>query len=173
MAGGGGSGLGSMWQLVQIIVAVAGVAGLALLTTRLLGKRFGRAHGGRRVQVVEMVGLSPKASLCLARVDGRTVLLGVTEHQVSRLLMLEGAAGAPAPQAGARPAAHDEAAGGTGGGGGAGGAGGPGEAAGAGGAMEARGTSLGDAGFIDRLLEGLTCRTRGRAARRGTGAGRF
>ena len=44
-----------------------------------------RRGPGRRMEVLETMSLGPRRSLCLARVDGRTLVLGVSEAGVQLL----------------------------------------------------------------------------------------
>lgn len=53
-----------------------------------------RRFGARRMEVVESLSLGPRRSLCLARVDGRTLVLGVSEAGVQLLTTHE----TPAPK---------------------------------------------------------------------------
>lgn len=60
---------------------------LVLLVLGALALFFSRRRRGlvRRMEVLETMSLGPRRSLCLARVDGRTLVLGVSEAGVQLL----------------------------------------------------------------------------------------
>lgn len=71
-----------MFQQFAAVCLVVGLAVLAAAWFRrgksgsLLGYRF-RIGAGKRLTLVERIPLSPQHSLCLVRVDGRELLIGV------------------------------------------------------------------------------------------------
>lgn len=60
---------------------------LVLLVLGAVALFFSRRRRGlvRRMEVLETMSLGPRRSLCLARVDGRTLVLGVSEAGVQLL----------------------------------------------------------------------------------------
>ncbi|MRI33116.1 flagellar biosynthetic protein FliO [Endozoicomonas sp. OPT23] len=77
-------------SIAQVLLPLAMVIGLIFALAWLV-KRFhpGTPGMGKGVQVLANTPLSSQARVCLVRVGGKDVLLGVTNQQVSRLLVLE------------------------------------------------------------------------------------
>lgn len=95
------SGMGELIAtFVKTMLVLSGVLALVYLTLHKgLGKLVARAQVGKRLRVVERVGLDPRRALYLVEVDGKELLLGASEGGIARLLDLgqaEGAAGAEA-----------------------------------------------------------------------------
>ncbi len=94
------SGLGDLvGPLLKTILMLCIVLGLVYLTlSKGLGKLVERQNLGRRVKVVERVGLDAKRSLFLVEVDGKQMLLAAGEGGVTLLKDVETkAAAAPPP----------------------------------------------------------------------------
>lgn len=75
-----------------------GLGLLALAVVAFLLSRR-RARVARRLELVESMSLGPRRSMCLARVDGRLLVLGVSEAGVQLLTQYD----APAPAEEAEP----------------------------------------------------------------------
>ena len=68
--------------ILQTIAALALIAAVAWVLTRFLGpKLLGRASNSR-MRVVERLPLEPRRSLYLVEVDGRNLLVGVSENNI-------------------------------------------------------------------------------------------
>lgn len=70
-----GFSAGPAWGVLVLVLLGA----VALVASR---RRLGRS---RRMEVLESLSLGPRRSLCLARVDGRVLVLGVSEAGVQLL----------------------------------------------------------------------------------------
>lgn len=70
-----------------IIVLFAIYAGVYLLR-RLTGRRAGGFSGANALHVIQSASVGPKKSVALVRVADRSVLVGVTENQISILTEL-------------------------------------------------------------------------------------
>ena len=77
-------------SIMQVLMPLIMVIGLIFVLAWLV-KRFhpGTPSIGKGVQVLANTPLSSQARVCLVRVGGKDVLLGVTNQQVSRLLVLD------------------------------------------------------------------------------------
>jgi flagellar biogenesis protein FliO len=77
-------GLAAMGVVLAMIVAGA-------LAFKRYGARFRAAvgAGGRTMEIVSRLALSPKQSLCLIRLGRQLVLVGVTPEQIGRLLVID------------------------------------------------------------------------------------
>lgn len=75
-----------MQVLLPLIMVIGLIFALAWLVKRL---HPGSPAIGKGVQVLANTPLSSQARVCLVRIRGKDVLLGVTNQQVSRLLVLE------------------------------------------------------------------------------------
>lgn len=82
--------LPSMGKMISalIIVLVCIYLGLMLLK-RLMGRGPGRSQGGDLLEVIETTYLAPKKSVALVRVADKSVLIGVTDNQISILTELD------------------------------------------------------------------------------------
>jgi flagellar biogenesis protein FliO len=80
VAGGGRSG---SWSVLAVVMLV-GVAGGVLALTRRRTRRQGM------IQILETAAIGPKRTLLVARVNGRTMVLGASEAGIALLASLEG-----------------------------------------------------------------------------------
>jgi flagellar biosynthetic protein FliO len=85
-----GQTLAGSWQsygifILQTVAVLAVIALAAWGIVRFGGHRLGRGKGEHRMRVVERLGLEPKRSIYLIEVDGKSLLIGVSEGSV-RLL---------------------------------------------------------------------------------------
>lgn len=78
-----------IWLLVTLALC-ATLLGLRLLRGSALRRRSGSA---RRLEVVEVLGLAPRRSLMIVRVDGQEMLLGNSEQGLQTLAPLGGVRG--------------------------------------------------------------------------------
>jgi flagellar biogenesis protein FliO len=89
--------------LVVAIVALLGVAGGALALTRRRARRQGLIH------ILETAAIGPKRALLVARVNGRTMVLGASEAGIALLASLDGTIEPPvAAVMGNLPAVRDQ-----------------------------------------------------------------
>jgi flagellar biogenesis protein FliO len=70
-------------------LALAALAAFAFVVSKKRGRP------ARRLELLESMGLGPRRSLCLVRVDGRALVLGVSEAGVQLLTQHEASAFAP------------------------------------------------------------------------------
>jgi len=75
---------GAMWQLLSAVVVVAVLGAAALLLTKKLLPRIGRATG-RRIAVLETVYLGPRKAVHLIQVGSRKLLVASSSEGVARL----------------------------------------------------------------------------------------
>lgn len=77
------------WQIAKMFFWLPVVILLAYLTLKIGGQYLKSTMGDRRIRVLEKHSLTPKNSLCIVSVDGKTLLLGVSENRVEVLDTLE------------------------------------------------------------------------------------
>ncbi len=88
---------GLLESSARMLLALLVVLGIILLLYALSRKGFGflpSAKGGA-IEVVEMRSLGPKKGICLVRVRGEELLLGLGADRVEFLARIEGGAEAP------------------------------------------------------------------------------
>lgn len=78
-------------------LALAALAAFAFVVSKK------RPRPARRLELVESMSLGPRRSLCLTRVDGRLLVVGVSEAGVQLLTQFDAPAEAPAPGTAAEP----------------------------------------------------------------------
>lgn len=81
--------LSSGVSAIRFLFTVLSVCVLAILATKLLGKKLTSRTAGTYMQVIETVTIAPNRSLCLAYVAGRVLLLGISENGISRLARID------------------------------------------------------------------------------------
>ncbi len=89
---------GLLESSARMLIALLVVLGIILLLYALSRKGFGflpSAKGGA-IEVVEMRSLGPKKGVCLVRVRGEELLLGLGADRVEFLARIEGGAAGPA-----------------------------------------------------------------------------
>ena len=91
----------SPWRSAALLLVLAGLGGGALYM-RLKRRKTAPKRETPALSVVATTRVGPKAHAVMARVGGRTLLLGVTDHSVQRIAWLEDE---PKPEA---EAAEDE-----------------------------------------------------------------
>lgn len=84
---------------VRVIVSLAVVLGVIWYLQRRLGRGARAASAQRPITVLSRQSVGPKASVALVEVDGRTFVLGVTEHSVNVLHSAGGAVAVALPDA--------------------------------------------------------------------------
>jgi len=87
------TGSGSSWYLDGLLAlgAVLGMIGAGAFAFKKWGKRLGAAigGGGRHLEVVARLALSPKQSVCLIRVGRQLVLAGLTPDRINSLMIID------------------------------------------------------------------------------------
>ncbi len=74
----------SPWRSILLLLAVGGIGGYAFYLRRRKQTRL-VAPVASRLQVLETVRVSPRAQVVLTQVNGRLLLLGVTDQSVRRI----------------------------------------------------------------------------------------
>ncbi len=74
----------SSWRSILLLLAVGGIGGAAFYMRRRKQTRL-VAPTTSRLQIVETVRVSPRAQVVLTQVNGRLLLLGVTDRSVHRI----------------------------------------------------------------------------------------
>lgn len=75
--------------LVRLIVSLVVVLGLAFLAIKFLQKRTMITQTGRWIRIIDQVCIGSSKALLLAEIAGRIYVLGVTDHNISKLLEIE------------------------------------------------------------------------------------
>ncbi len=87
-----GSGAATV-SIIKMLAALVVVIGCIYLAIYLLKKLMGRRYTGNRkdhlLEILETAYIDPKKSLSLVRVADRSVLIGVTDNQISMLTELD------------------------------------------------------------------------------------
>jgi flagellar protein FliO/FliZ len=72
-------------RIIGSLILVFGLMGALLWGLRRMQMKMGPAMPGRRLQVVESVGVGPRQRIALVRVDGHEVLVGLSPGQMTAL----------------------------------------------------------------------------------------
>ncbi len=84
-------GLSFGWLFAKTVLAMVIVVGLAFwflkyIFPRLYGRHF---QPSSRIKVVERLGLEARKALYVVQVGKKSILVGVTDHHISKLMDLE------------------------------------------------------------------------------------
>ncbi len=71
--------------LISLLAVFAFVVVMAYFASKFLGGRFAKATTSGGGRIMEHLPLGPNKSVCVVELAGRTLMLGVTEHQVTLL----------------------------------------------------------------------------------------
>lgn len=74
-----------VWRLVASFAVLAFAGGILYYATRRWTKPKEKAAKGARIEMVHQYHMGPRKSIALIRVAGETILLGVTDHNVSMI----------------------------------------------------------------------------------------
>ncbi len=72
--------------LLRAVLSLALLGGLAFLTVRFLQRRAFVARPGAWIRVLDQVAVGPNKGLVLVEIAGKVYVLGVSEHNITRLL---------------------------------------------------------------------------------------
>lgn len=72
-------------RIIGSLIVVFGLMGALLWGLRRMQMKMGPAVPGRRLQVLESVGVGPRQRIALVRVDGHEVLVGLSPGQMTAL----------------------------------------------------------------------------------------
>jgi flagellar protein FliO/FliZ len=72
-------------RIIGSLIVVFGLMGALLWGLRRMQMKMGPAVPGRRLQVVESVGVGPRQRIALVRVEGHEVLVGLSPGQMTAL----------------------------------------------------------------------------------------
>lgn len=75
--------------LLRLIISLVVVLGLAFVVIKFLQKRAMITQMGRWIRIIDQVGIGSNKALLLAEIAGRIYVLGVTDHNISKLLEIE------------------------------------------------------------------------------------
>jgi flagellar protein FliO/FliZ len=81
--------LDTIFLALRVIVSLAVVLGALWYLQKKLGKRGIGKAAGKVVTLIGRQAVGPKASVAVVEIDGRRLVLGVTEHSVTVLHTLE------------------------------------------------------------------------------------
>ncbi|MCR5175916.1 MAG: flagellar biosynthetic protein FliO [Anaerovibrio sp.] len=71
--------------LISLLAVFAFVVVMAYFASKFLGGRFANATGQSGGKILEHLPLGPNKSVCVVELGGKTLMLGVTDHQVTLL----------------------------------------------------------------------------------------
>jgi flagellar biogenesis protein FliO len=96
-----------MGRMIVLLLVTAGLGGGAwYVRKRKLSKVGSSLH--KKLRLIDSTRIGPKAELVIASVQGRTMLLGVTETNIRRLAWIDDEAPAEAAQPAAQPAGQPD-----------------------------------------------------------------
>ncbi len=72
-------------RIIGSLVLVFGLMGALLWGLKRMQTQMGQTLPGRRLQIVESVGVGPRQKIALVRVDGQEVLVGLSPGQMTAL----------------------------------------------------------------------------------------
>ncbi|MEI7785014.1 MAG: flagellar biosynthetic protein FliO [Betaproteobacteria bacterium] len=72
-------------RIIGSLVLVFGLMGALLWGLKRMQTQMGQSLPGRRLQIVESVGVGPRQKIALVRVDGHEVLVGLSPGQMTAL----------------------------------------------------------------------------------------
>lgn len=71
--------------LISLVAVFAFVVVMAYFASKFLGGRFASAANNGNSKILEHLPLGPNKSACVVELAGRTLVLGVTDHQITLL----------------------------------------------------------------------------------------
>jgi flagellar protein FliO/FliZ len=80
----------TVFLALRVIVSLAVVLGVLWYLQKKLSKRGVGKAAGKAITLVGRQAIGPKASVAVVEIEGRRLVLGVTEHQVTVLHSMEG-----------------------------------------------------------------------------------
>lgn len=80
----------TVFLALRVIVSLAVVLGVLWYIQKKLSKRGVGRTAGKAVTLIGRQAVGPKASVAVVEIDGRRLVLGVTEHSVTVLHSVEG-----------------------------------------------------------------------------------
>lgn len=84
---------GTIQQLTSIILGIIFfilILVAAYFSARFIGKRYGfKGVGGKNIKIIEKVALSQDKLLIIVKVTDRTMLLGVTNNQIEKIIEID------------------------------------------------------------------------------------
>ena len=72
-------------RIIGSLILVFGLMGALLWGLKRMQTQMGQSLPGRRLQIVESVGVGPRQKIALVRVDGHEVLVGLSPGQMTAL----------------------------------------------------------------------------------------
>lgn len=79
-------------KMISALIVVIVIVYLALyFLRRMMGRRYGHTAGGELLEILQTAYVGPHKAVSLVRIADRSVLIGVTDHQVSVLTELDAA----------------------------------------------------------------------------------
>ena len=79
----------TVFLALRVIISLAVVLGVLWYLQKKLSKRGIGKAAGKSITLIGRQAVGPKASVAVVEIDGRRLVLGVTEHQVTVLSALE------------------------------------------------------------------------------------
>ena len=92
-------------RIIGSLILVFGLMGALLWGLKRMQTQMGQSLPGRRLQIVESVGVGPRQKIALVRVDGHEVLVGLSPGQMTALGQWPVTGAAAGAAAGAVPGA--------------------------------------------------------------------
>lgn len=75
--------------LLRVVISLVVVLGLAVLVTKFLQRRTFISRPGHWIRVLDQVMVGPNKGLLLAEIAGKIYVLGITDHNITKLLEIE------------------------------------------------------------------------------------
>jgi flagellar protein FliO/FliZ len=75
--------------LLRIIISLAVVVGLAILLIKIFQKSRSYSGSGRWIRILDQVVIGSNRALMLVEIAGKIYVIGVTDHNISKLLEIE------------------------------------------------------------------------------------
>lgn len=82
------TGPGVPKKLIMGLVAVLGMAGVLIVSLQKMGRNTGHSTLAKNINILTQKSLGPKKNLMLIQVAGETILIGVTDHNISHIKTL-------------------------------------------------------------------------------------
>ena len=76
-------------MLAALVVVILLAYGALYALRRMMGKRYGGGTGSGSLEILQTTHVGPHKTISLVRIGQRSVLVGVTDHQISTLTELD------------------------------------------------------------------------------------
>lgn len=78
------------WELIYLVLVLIGVIALAYYVSKWLSKRYAvQGQNTKYLKVIDRIVIGQDRSLCIVKVGEKSMLLGVTQHNISKICDLD------------------------------------------------------------------------------------